>query len=86
MDSVVGCQHQQGICHTLPVFTFFQELSLFDVLEWMDIKYILSTIPGSVGLKSTNQDLTSTASVTAVWKQRGNTVGVLDDETLGIKS
>lgn len=62
---------QQGVFNILSICTYFGELSLFDVWEQTDIKYILSTIPNTVGLKSTRQDLTSMASATADLSQRG---------------
>lgn len=41
------------------------------MLKQTDIKYILSTIPSTMGLKSAHQDLISTASVTTDLSQRG---------------
>lgn len=53
MDSEAGLPSLAGIFHTLQVCTGSGELSLFDVLEQAD-KYVLHTIPGTVGLRSAN--------------------------------
>lgn len=59
MDSEAGLPLPAGSCPHPPSM-HLSELSLLDVLEQMGIKYILNTIPMTVGLKITNQDLIST--------------------------
>lgn len=71
MDSEAGLLLPAGNFPYPPRVHFFNELRLFDVLEQMDIKYVLNTIPVTVGLTSANQGLISTPSATADLHQRG---------------
>ena len=70
MDSEAGLLLPAGN-FPYPPRVHFNELRLFDILEQMDIKYVLNTIPVTVGLTSANQGLISTASATADLSQRG---------------
>ena len=82
MDSEAGLPLPAGSCPHPPSM-HLSELSLLDVLEQMGIKYILNTIPVTVGLKIINQDLSSTILCHLSQRQ---TQSVLDDETLGVKN